>query len=383
LINLGPQTQGGARGGFDRPVNSGPTERLRQQQTATNDSITGRQNLEVLPARTGGRTIVGKNNPAEDVPSIFRESEAYYVLGIERGVSNPPESARSIEVKVGRKGLLVVAQRKYLGPALGTVASAAPGTPGAGPSEVDALSRLLPTASVPLALSVTPFAAPSGGSPVVRVNVDAGEFAHQDGAEVPLDVAVVATDQTGKSIGSARQRSTITAKRAASGAPPSVNLQSHLELAPGDYGIRVAVTDPASGRIATVFSDVTVPKFASAPLSVSGLSVEVANGSAPAPTTRRTFGRREQVRAVLQIYQGTERADPIAPVAMRVQILDAKGSAVRDQTLPFGEQTFTNRRADCVITLPLAALAPGDYLLKLEASANRQTSGRAVRFTVE
>ncbi len=95
------------------------------------------------------------------------------------------------------------------------------------------------------------------------------------------------------------------------------------------------------------------------------------------------FRRNERVRALLQIYQGTERTEAIAPVSMRVQILDAKGGAVRDQSLAFAEQAFTKRRADCVITLPLAALPPGEYLLKLEASMDRQTSGRALRFAVE
>jgi hypothetical protein len=104
---------------------------------------------------------------------------------------------------------------------------------------------------------------------------------------------------------------------------------------------------------------------------------------AAAPTTRRVFKRSEQVRAVAQIYQGTQRTDAIAPVSLRVQILDANGTAVRDQSLPFAETAFTNRRADCVITLPLAKLTPGEYLLKLEAASNRQTSGRAVRFAVE
>jgi hypothetical protein len=89
------------------------------------------------------------------------------------------------------------------------------------------------------------------------------------------------------------------------------------------------------------------------------------------------------VRAVLQIYQGTQKTDPIRPVSMRVQILDAKGTAIRDQSLPFAEQAFTNRRADCVITLPLASLPPGDYLLKLEASQDQRRAGRALRFVVE
>jgi hypothetical protein len=68
---------------------------------------------------------------------------------------------------------------------------------------------------------------------------------------------------------------------------------------------------------------------------------------------------------------------------MRVQILDATGAAVRDQTMPFTEQAFSNRRADCLITLPLAQLTPGEYLLKLEASLARHAEGRALRFVVQ
>ena len=68
---------------------------------------------------------------------------------------------------------------------------------------------------------------------------------------------------------------------------------------------------------------------------------------------------------------------------MHVQILDAKGVAVRDQSLPFSEGMFANRRADCIITLPLAALPPGEYLLKLEASLSREIAQRQLRFAVQ
>jgi hypothetical protein len=44
---------------------------------------------------------------------------------------------------------------------------------------------------------------------------------------------------------------------------------------------------------------------------------------------------------------------------------------------------FANRRADCVITLPVANLPPGKYLLKLDASLDRRTSGRMLAFSVE
>jgi hypothetical protein len=232
---------------------------------------------------------------------------------------------------------------------------------------------------------VTVFASADSAKPLVRVSIDAGAFARADGTAVPLEIAVLAVDATGKPLGSARQTSTISGAPASSGARPEAYVASHLSLDPGEYGIRVAVSDPATSRVASVFSEITVPPFDRAPLSLSGVNVDLARAPSAPPeaTLRRVFQRTEQVRAVLQIYQGTERTDAIAPVSMRVRILDAKGTAVRDQTLPFGPPMFTNRRADCVITLPLAALPPGEYLLKLEASLDRQTSGRALRFAVK
>jgi len=134
-----------------------------------------------------------------------------------------------------------------------------------------------------------------------------------------------------------------------------------------------------------VFADVTVPDFARDPLTVSSLNVEAVDGSAgPASlTTRRLFRRSESVRAVMQIYQGTLRTDPLAPVSVRVQILNAKGAAIRDAVMPFEPVMFTERRAECLITLPIANLAAGAYLLKIEASLDRRTAGRAVRFAVQ
>lgn len=385
LVNLGPQTRASSGGGFDRPIASGPTQRLGQQQVETTGALTAKQNLQVLPARTGGRTIVGLNNPEQAVPAIFRESEAYYVLGIERGTSGRVEDTRSIEVKVARRGTRVYAQRHYVLPPAQPAATVASQVPSGPATPRDALNRLLPSARRSLALAVTAFASPDSGRAVVRLDVDAAAFARADGTAVPLEFAILAVDQTGRPGASARQTSTITAPRLASGRSAEVNVQSHLELAAGDYEVRVAVSDLATGAVASVFSGVTIPEFDNAPLSLSGVTVDVAGhpSAAPVPTTRRVFRRGEQVRALMQIYQGTQRTEPIVSVTVRVQILDAKGTAVRDQSMPFSDKTFSNRRADCVMTLPVANLPAGEYLLKLEASLDRRTAGRALRFAVE
>ena len=384
LINLGPQTRVTAMGAQSGDDSAGPRARLQAQQGDTNDLLASQGALRVLPERTGGRTVVGTNNPERTVPEIFRESEAYYVLGVERGRTDGPEaSTRPIEVKVGREGLHAYAQRQYqLQPAKSTGSGMVPVSAA---SSEEALTRLLPSASLPLALAVTAFAGQNSGKAIVRTSVDVGAFARSDGSDVSLEIALLATDRTGRPVGSARQTSTIAIPRVPSGRPVEVNVPSHLELPAGDYAVRVAVSERATGRVASVFSDITVPAFDSAALSLSGVTVDVASTSsgAPVPTTRRVFNSGERVRASVQIYQGTSRTDAPAPVVMQVQILDAKGRSVHEESLPFSATTFTDRRADCVMAIPLANLSPGEYLLKLEASAEQRRSGRALRFAIE
>lgn len=379
LLNVGPQTQGSTLNGEDKPNKPAPIARLEKQQEDMNDLLTGQQNIRLLPDRTGGRTVTGRNNPQEAVPEIFNESEAYYVLGIERAQTNRPDNARSIEIKVARRDVRVFAQRQYQ-PQSGQNAQAAPPPL---PTPRDVLTRLLPNATVPLTLAVAAEAGSDSSKALVRANIDAAAFARSDGTAAPLELSIMANDRTGTPVASARQLSTISG--GSTDRPGEINVQSHLELSPGDYSIRVAVVDQAAGKIASVFSDVEVPRFDRAALTLSGVTVDIAASPSAEPqtTTRRVFRRSDRVRAALQIYQGISRTDPLVPVVMRVQIVDAKGTSARDQSLTFNEKMFTNRRADCTIAIPVANLAPGQYLLKLEASADQQRFGRALRFAVE
>ena len=63
----------------------------------------------------------------------------------------------------------------------------------------------------------------------------------------------------------------------------TLDVQSYLPLPPGDFGMRVAVSDPGAGKVGSVFSDITVPNYADAPLSLSGVSVEHAVTSTGRP----------------------------------------------------------------------------------------------------
>ena len=99
---------------------------------------------------------------------------------------------------------------------------------------------------------------------------------------VPLDVAILAVDSAGRQVASARQTSTVTARRPESGPPFTLDVQSLLPLPPGEFGIRVAVSDPGAGRVGSVFSDVSVPDYAGAPLACR---VSASNRAAPRTAT--------------------------------------------------------------------------------------------------
>ncbi len=286
LVNPAPQSQGST-------TNRGPASALQSLQSGLNNSLIDRGNMSVLPDRTGGRAVLGRNNPELTIPDIFRESDSYYVIAVERAVSARSDAARNIQVKVGRKGLRVVAQRQYVA---STPAGSTPAG-GVAPTIEDALNGLLPNAGVPLALGVTAFSSTGSANPVVRVNVDAGAFARADGAPVSLDVAIAAVDRTGKPVASARQTSTIAAKPPAAGPPIEVNVQSQLELPPGDYGLRVALSDAAAGKVASVFAEITVPEVCrrtAVPVGIERRDCEPWRGSGEADHAPRVQARRSR-----------------------------------------------------------------------------------------
>jgi VWFA-related protein len=387
LANVGDHTQASVSGaGFDRPVNSGPQVRLGALKGAINDLQRTQLSLTALPDRTGGRTVVNTNAPAEKIADIFRESEAYYILGFERDPSAKAGTRRSIEVKVARPNVRAYTQRQFTTPGATPVTM----TPSAAAaSSTDALRGLLPDSRRPLVLNVAAFAKPQGEDAVVHITLDAGAFA-READRTSLEINVTAVDQFGKSIGSAKQTSAIAGTGAAD--PAIVNIPTHLDLAPGDYEIRAAITEPSTGTTASVFTQLAVPAFASQRLSMSDIAVETgasagrapdAGATALVPTTQRAFARSDQVRAFLQIYQGTARSDTIAPVTVRVRVLDAQGTAARDQSLVFAAADFQQRRVDCRLNLPIDRLAPGDYLLDITATAGQETASRTVRFAVK
>jgi VWFA-related protein len=338
-----------------------------------------RERLDSLPVIadiTGGRTVSNTNEPEAQVASILAESRAYYVLGFEPGPGKI-DKERHIEVRVKPRGLTAHARDAY------TLADQQ--TPG-GSAVARSVNTVLPNPDVPLDVSVVPLIAGRRGAAVI-----VGRLGHDPNGPIQMiDAAFTlrASPVTSRHV-------TVRPPTARGTGAAALGLVSALALEPGSYEIRVG-TALSDGTAGSVHTFVDVPNFARESLSMSGVLLHVTpeEPSAPrdeidgvlpfAPTARRTFTRADTVSAFVQVSQGTSRKDALVPVAMAMHIVDAEDHVVRQQSSTLGPEAFaSNRTANAKLAIPIAGLAPGQYLFELGATAGKKSAERVVRFSVE
>jgi hypothetical protein len=341
------------------------------------------------------------NEPDLAVSEIFRESDSYYLIGFRPADLNANGKFHEIAVKTTRRGLDVRARSGYTAPT--GAQRAAAGSANSTESEPVrvALTGLLPASDTLVDVNAATFAVPDTGRATIVLTAGVGAFAPElSGAALaiqgaPFEIVVSAFDRSGRPKGIARQTVELSWPATASATPDRrLDVLSRLDLAPGDYEVRVAVS--RGTRTASVFSYVTIPPFATAPLSLSNIITGAPAGTLTAPkdflsplfpivpTARREFARAEPLVAFFRVYQGTMRREPLVPVQLRSSIVDAHDKIVASEASVLDVAQFAKgRTADHYVTLPLTTLAPGEYLLKVETTMGARTAGRAMRFIVK
>jgi hypothetical protein len=347
--------------------------------------------LGTYPDHTGGRTILNTNAPQESVAPLFRESDNYYVLGF------PPASTKSdghfhkIEVKVNRRDITVQARQGYYAPG-GKPPQQIKIPPGVPADLVNAMATLWPKVDLPLALDVAAFATPDRQKAVVAVVIRADL---PPGAPTPLvaaagrKVSVLsgAFDRLGKSLD--YQRATLTVPVA----PLSYEILTRLTLRPGHYEIRSALSDETAGMAGSVYAYVDVPNFAASGPHVSGVVLGVTPPPLAGPSNAfsdvlplvpsavRTFAATDRATALVRLYAPAQGV--FVPVRVDARVIDINDRTVFEQAgLVAANEFGTDRTADYRLDLPLARLAPGEYLLSIEFLRGNTRDTRDVTFTV-
>jgi VWFA-related protein len=338
--------------------------------------------LRMFAENTGGRATIATNTPWEHVAQIFVENSSYYLLGI-RPAAGQPNGFRHVTIKVARPGAEIRSRAGYFAarPAR-AIGKDAPG------DLEKAFAGALPSGTLPLEVGAAAFASIDGTQAIVVVTTGIRRPVQGNTTVEKLDVHTAAFDVSNmKERASQRQTAELTLRPSASG-ERRVDIQSRLTVKPGRYEVRSAAGAP--GAAGGVFLQVEVPDFSKARLSLSGLVLGFGrsgdqDGLAEllpvVPTAARVFPRSGQIAAFVRLYQGGK--DALVPVPMRVRILDSTARPVIDESTTVAPARFgSHRSADCPLQLPLSRLGEGEFLLTIEAGADKNAVRRELRFSV-
>jgi VWFA-related protein len=344
-------------------------------------------NLRILPDHTGGRAVT-RNQAEEVLPEIFRETNSYYVLGFTP--AHTDGRFHNISVKVAGREVVLQARRGYVAAGGTSRAPAGPALSGAAGRLQQAIAGLWPRTTLPLTMTAVPMASPGLRSATVVMTLS---FPATPVTDAPVvNVLAGAFDRNGRALATEQGTATL-GPPAADAERTTHDVIARLELKPGRYEIRAAVENPATGEIGSVYSYVDVPDYLAQFLSLSGVvlttnpqpAAAVLNAAepplGPRPTPRRRFSRSEKVSAWFQIYQGLRR--PAMPGYLVVEIRDQTDRRVfRQETRMLETDVGTNRAITEQFDLPVADLAPGQYLLAVDVRQGNYTATRNLRFAM-
>ena len=346
-----------------------------------------------LAAETGGFVVSNPHDLVDGVEQIIAETGSYYLLGFE-----PPDKAktgynmldgfREIEVIVNRPGLTIKTKRGYIATEPPKPEKKPP------PAATSALQGILPKTDLPLSVTAAPFAVPGSSEALVAIGIRLTEPSPEKQRMDKLEIQARAFTQGGE------QRAGIIHKvenlvTATGSAEAWYDVAVQLKLKPGVYSIRTSAENTTLGVAGSVYADLEIPDFAKAPLSMSGVLLQVsppppivfgANdilaGLPAAPTTMRTFTTRHRVKAFLRVYQGS--GVKIGPVEFAMHVLDEKGAKVYEQAATLPASKFANERStDVTVDVPVRSFSSGLHLLRIETTANGVTARRDVTFRID
>jgi len=379
----------------DRPPR--PIDLARRSATLSMDF------LVAAAANTGGRAIVNTNDFGPGLDGIFAENASYYLLAYARPPKQAAGSLHRVTVKVNRPDVTVRTRSGYETEAADPATVKSPRAkpaPDAATAQAfrSAIAGPVADGTLPLQLALAPVLVPpdsvAGQSTAVTIVVGLSQPAVADRTRQTIDLQTSVYTPDGRAVGTpARQTATFTLQPRG-GDVVRYEMLSQVALAPGRYELRVAAHRATDNLSGSVYADVTVPDFAKAPLSLSGVWLEASPGPTAlgrdafasllpvVPTASRVFQTSDQVTASMRIYQGGNA--PLAPVSLNVRVVDEKDATMAEAAATVGIEFFdaATRAADHRFTLPLRRLTPGRYLLRFDLSLGPATARRDVVFGV-
>jgi VWFA-related protein len=366
-----------------------------------NEIRLSQDSLRTLSEETGGFAVVNRNDFSTAFQRIVEDNSSYYVLAYYPPDAKPGR-VHKIDVRVTRPGLTVRARRGYVTPKK-VEASTTNSKSKATPEVREALDSPLPVSGLTLRVFASPFkGTPPNASVLFGVEIRGRDLQLSQNDKVTM--SYIAIDANGKIKGGNTDSMTMNALKPETKAhieQTGLRLLNRIDLPPGRYQLRVAAHDSAGGSVGSVQYDLDVPDFVKAAFSMSGIVMTSPIGSAPLtvhpddqlravlpgpPVARRSFPQNDDITLFAEVYDNAgatpHKVDITATVTADEGKVMFKADEVRDSSDLGGQRGGYGYTT----MIPMKDLAPGRYVLKVEARSRLgQTPpvSREVEFTVE
>ena len=372
---------------FDSSEPSVGSNTDRQYLNATMDT------LRTLAENTDGRAIVNRNDLAAGMKQIVRDSSAYYLIGYSSTLAPSDGKFHDIKVRVKRSGVQVRARKGYWAlTAEETSRALAPPKPGAPPAVSAALASV--ATSTRARLIRTWVGTSRGENGKTRVTFvweptpkPLGDRAPLPG-EQPSRVSVMAVGADGAPYFRGRvpdvalaSANPSAAAGADGGSPPRAPSRVVFEAAPGKMQLRLSVEGAGSSVLDSEVRDIVIPDLTSPQTSLgtpvlfrgrTPREVQQLKADAQAvPATTREFSRTDRVFMRVAAYG-------VGAPALSVHLLNRAGQVMSE--LPVTAPAAPG--ADALVDVPLAGIAPGDYIIEVKATGEGGEAKELIGFRV-
>jgi VWFA-related protein len=348
---------------------------------------------------TGGTAAVRSNDIPGALARISRETSTYYLLGYHSDSSRSPGRFRKIDVRVTRPGLKVRARRGYMAPKATVKPRETPAAGRVSPALLEALKNPLPVGTLPVRVFAAPFKGEArNGSVLLAVELSGPDLKFERRGDVfsdQIEISLAAVNYQGKLADSKLQVFNLSLKPDvhAITSRGGIRLLERLNLPPARYQIRVGAHDSVGNGVGTVSYDIEIPDYSKTPFALSGVILISSNSGnimtlrpdpqlkdvlAAPPTAVRIFGRRETLTLAFQVYDDSSRLAHTVDVTTTVRSADNDRVVFKktdERPVPAGAKSIAEW---CKVEIPLADVAPGKYLLSVQA-ASRVGSNTAVQ----
>jgi VWFA-related protein len=387
---------------------------LNAQSELMHELMLSQGSLRELAEQTGGIASVNTNSLTSTFERIIEANSRYYVLGY-----YPPTHPRDgrfhrIEVRVKRPGLRVQARRGYASPRGRTAEERKRDEAARRAREArrpdgdrtstelrDLLTSPMQQSGLTLTVQAAPFKnTPKEASIALAIEFDASKLPFTPPNEKglvsnKLELSFFSLSDQAKALAGTRTVLDLDLRP-----ETRERVQTHgfrvnprINLPPGRYQMRIGARESVGGQMGTVFYDLEVPDFRKERLMIGGLLVASAMGQqAPsiqpdpvvakllpgAATSQRRFRRGDLLAVYTELYDNNSARQP-RRFDISVRLLSESGTDVfvsRDEIAntpdkPWEIYGYTRQ-------IPLKDVAPGRYLLRVEAQARNNDEAKPV-----